>query len=209
MNLESDYPFEVLNREALKPHLETPADLVETKERYLREFVKQHKYSLAGEDTKALVVGRFQPPHAGHMYLIEAALSVANTVYVGIGSANKKDRNNPLPPEERKEIIADYLREKLGEQEFLRRVRFIKIDDVGDNDPWARSILAQTGPISAVVGNSNWVNRIFGQPEFENQGIQVLRPTVFARDRFEGKKLRMEFRSSGDLFPRKQPARVG
>lgn len=207
MNLESDYPFEVLDREALKPHLETPLDLVETKERYLKDFAEQNK--LVGKDTTALIVGRFQPPHAGHMYLIEAALSVADTVYVGLGSANKKDRNNPLPPQERKEIIADYLRETLGEQDFLRRVKFIEIDDIGDNDPWARSILAQTGPINAIVGNSNWVNGIFEQPAFRNQGIQVLRPTVFARDRFEGKMLRMKFRASGDLSPKKQHTPIG
>ena len=53
----------------------------------------------------ALLVGRFQPFHKGHLYLIKKALEVADQLIIGIGSANITDVNNPLDYEIRRKII--------------------------------------------------------------------------------------------------------
>ena len=44
----------------------------------------------------ALIVGRFQPFHKGHLFLIKKALEKANKIIIGIGSANIIDENNPI-----------------------------------------------------------------------------------------------------------------
>ena len=53
----------------------------------------------------ALIVGRFQPFHKGHLFLIKKALTLADKVVIGIGSANIIDVNNPIDFETRKKII--------------------------------------------------------------------------------------------------------
>jgi len=53
----------------------------------------------------ALIVGRFQPFHKGHLFLIKKALEKADKIIVGIGSANITDENNPIDYETRKKVI--------------------------------------------------------------------------------------------------------
>lgn len=54
----------------------------------------------------AVVIGRFQPVHNGHKYLLEQALAVANRVIVLVGSANKASNiKNPFSFDERSQMI--------------------------------------------------------------------------------------------------------
>ncbi|MEK7177332.1 MAG: adenylyltransferase/cytidyltransferase family protein [Patescibacteria group bacterium] len=53
----------------------------------------------------ALIVGRFQPFHKGHLFLIKKALEKADKIIVGIGSSNITDVNNPIDFETRKKEI--------------------------------------------------------------------------------------------------------
>ena len=53
----------------------------------------------------ALIVGRFQPFHNGHLFLFKKALSMADKIIFGIGSASIYDENNPLSYEQRKQMI--------------------------------------------------------------------------------------------------------
>lgn len=54
----------------------------------------------------AVVIGRFQPFHNGHKYLLEQALLLAEKVVVLVGSANKAvNIKNPFTFEERKNMI--------------------------------------------------------------------------------------------------------
>ena len=60
----------------------------------------------------ALIVGRFQPFHKGHLFLIKKALEKANKTIIGIGSSNIIDENNPI----------DLRREKkLSKQFFIKK----------------------------------------------------------------------------------------
>jgi len=86
-----------------------------------------------GKYKKALIVGRFQPFHLGHKYLIERALEFADSVIIVIGSSNIKDDKNPYSLEVRKNFIQEFLiQEKLSS----KVLEIISIEDVPNDDEW-------------------------------------------------------------------------
>lgn len=120
---------------------------------------------------KAVVLGRFQPFHKGHAKLIDEALTVAETVYVVIGSANcYPNIKNPFTVEQRQRLITDWYRNKYGAK-MMHRIRFESVSDYRYNDEkWkteVRSVIAeQTSDKVCMVGfdkdaDSYWL-REFG-----------------------------------------------
>src|SRR3989344_3683432 len=76
-----------------------------------------HKFSILLIMSKqkyqtGLVIGRFQPLHLGHKYLIEKALEVCDKLIIGIGSANKNDGKNPYPADMRVEFLKKFVNEE-------------------------------------------------------------------------------------------------
>ncbi|MEK7358233.1 MAG: adenylyltransferase/cytidyltransferase family protein, partial [Bdellovibrionota bacterium] len=54
----------------------------------------------------AVVIGRFQPFHAGHQELIESALTLAEKVVIVVGSAGAaRNLRNPFTADERIEMM--------------------------------------------------------------------------------------------------------
>lgn len=79
----------------------------------------------------AIVIGRFQPLHLGHLSLLEKAKEVADVVFVLIGSANRAPSiKNPFTYEERKEKIKQYM-----------ECVTIPLDDyLYDNKKWTKQV---------------------------------------------------------------------
>ena len=71
-----------------------------------------------------IVLGRFQPLHNGHVFLIEHALELAGNngrVTVAIGSAScQMEPRNPWTGEERKQMV----------ESWNDRVQVVLIDDI-------------------------------------------------------------------------------
>ncbi len=65
------------------------------------DFLKSFGERVQEKFETGLVIGRFQPFHAGHAFLIEQALEVSNNLVICIGSANKNDDTNPFSVKER------------------------------------------------------------------------------------------------------------
>lgn len=131
---------------------------------------------------KGFVLGRFQPFHKGHQYLIEKALEQCDRVIVGVGSANKQDEKNPFSFEERKKQIA----EALKKQDYFPRITsVISLDDNPNDDVWLAQLLEKAGKIEVVFGNNEWPNGIF-----EKAGFKVVRVPLFKRNIYEGTKIR-------------------
>lgn len=118
---------------------------------------------------KAVVNGRFQINHIGHLKMIEEALSVADTVYVLIGSANAyPNMQNPFRPAERKAMLL------AGMKDFgidPTRVEFAYIDDSNYVNPrWEADVRdavdEQTNDNITMVGykkdKNSWWLETFG-----------------------------------------------
>lgn len=88
----------------------------------------------------AVVIGRFNPMHNGHLALIKKAIeSVTGTVHVVLGSASKlPDFKNPLPLEKRRAVVSQVLR-NLGSP---RDIQIHAMDDVSTDEQWVMNINA-------------------------------------------------------------------
>src|SRR3989339_1409807 len=53
----------------------------------------------------SLVIGRFQPLHYGHLYLMKWATKLAGNFTIGIGSANIINQDNPFSIQERTTML--------------------------------------------------------------------------------------------------------
>lgn len=64
----------------------------------------------SGAEEFAVVIGRFQPPHRGHIYLLKEARKLCQKVIVVVGSTNQaRDTRNPWTFEERSQMLAHAL----------------------------------------------------------------------------------------------------
>ncbi len=139
----------------------------------------------------ALVIGRFQPFHPGHIYLIENALSVADKVIIGIGSSNLRDRDNPFSFEERLTMLKTWIeQERVGE----RIIKIVPIPDVPDDNEWIEMAMQATGMVDVVLGNNNWVNDLY-----RVKRVPVIETDMYKRHLYEGKKIRAKMRKNGEL----------
>lgn len=129
-----------------------------------------------------LVIGRFQPFHLGHKYLIDKALELCDKIIIGIGSSNITDSKNPFNLKAR----ANFLNEFISHTKIENRIeKIITIEDVPDDDEWLELILKKTGPVDVEIGDNEWSNGIF-----EKAGTPVVRVGYYKRNILEGTKIR-------------------
>ena len=151
------------------------------------EAIDRKKY-----DT-AFVIGRWQPPHRGHMRLIEEAARQADRVIIGIGSANVSDSDNPFSVDKRRRILELAIEENVllkGKIELI-----VPINDYDNDEFWYREVMRKTyGGIDVVLGRNEWVNGIFRE-----KNIPVIEPKLFHREVYEGTKIRDELRRDQEL----------
>lgn len=139
--------------------------------------------SIAMNYNTALLIGRFQPFHNGHLYLIKKALQSADKLIIGIGSANVTDENNPYSTSLRQQMI-----EIVAKKEKLSKkiVQIIPLEDFHNDKKWLDQIHKKSTKFDLVVGNNEWVNRIL-----EKAGYPILRVGYYQRYKFEGEKIRL------------------
>lgn len=158
---------------------------------------------------KGLVIGRFQPFHKGHTYLILKSLEFCEKIVIAIGSANRTfpkqkktaasihpryanrifleslktyKQDNPFNAGLRKKMIEEFI----GKEDVKQRVsKVIFLYDHPDDDVWLANALKKAGSIDVVIGNNAWVNTIF-----ENAGYKIKRVRHYKREMYEGKKIR-------------------
>ncbi len=129
-----------------------------------------------------LVIGRFQPFHLGHKYVIEKALKVCEKIYIGIGSSQIFDERNPYSTEKRKEFLNAFI-----ENEGIRDgvIGIVTTEDVADDDEWFADLIKKIPGTEVVIGDNEWVNGIF-----ERHAIPALRIGYYKRNILEGTKIR-------------------
>jgi len=85
----------------------------------------------------AVVIGRFQPIHNGHMKLIERALEEAKMVIIVLGSMDEQPSlKNPFSARARVDIIRSAVTQPADERLIFTGVR----DYCGDDDLWAKMV---------------------------------------------------------------------
>lgn len=134
-----------------------------------------------------LVIGRFQPLHYGHIFLMKQALQFATCIVIGIGSSNVSNVDNPFSPEQRQKMLIQAFERETEVKS--RVVGIVQLDDYHNDNYWLSETLKKTGGVDVVVGNNEWVNGIFERADYP-----VVRTSLYHRTHYEGKKIREKLR---------------
>lgn len=129
-----------------------------------------------------LLIGRFQPFHFGHLYLIKKSLETVDQLVIGIGSASIFDENNPLSYEQRRIIL-----KKVIEKENLKEriIKIVDLEDFFNDEKWLTNVKKKAGRFDLVIGNNEWINKIM-----ENASYLVKRISYYKRYLYEGWRIR-------------------
>ncbi|RYG22710.1 MAG: cytidyltransferase, partial [Burkholderiales bacterium] len=145
----------------------------------------------------AVVIGRWQLPHLGHLKLLEAALESASRVMIVIGSSHRsRDARNPFTWEERRDMILAMLP---GQAE---RISFVPVRDYYDDERWAKAVMASVKAVAgetrdiALIGHvkdatSGYLNRFPDWKRVDVKPLDGLDATALRKLYFESEDMDM------------------
>lgn len=146
-------------------------------------FEKKIKQSNENRYGIALFIGRFQPLHHGHIYILKNILKSKKKIKIGIGSSQISHTiNDPFTSEERKKFINAAL-EKRG---FSSRwYEIYNIPDIFNAKKWVDHVNSIVGEFDSIYSNSDWVRELF-----RNKGIKVEKKIAIFKKKFNGTNIR-------------------
>lgn len=106
--------------------------------------------------TLGLFIGRLNPPHIWHLWIIDKALLENDKVLLLIWISNKIDLDNPLTFEERRELL-EY------KYKWINNLVILPLEDTPTDEEWVKKIL------KILDKNFTWIKEInFYWWDFEN-----------------------------------------
>lgn len=118
----------------------------------------------------AVFIGRFQPPHLGHVAMLTHALSAAQSVIVVLGSAfQARTPKNPFTWQERQAMI-----EACFAPDQRERLQFLPIADFYDEARWVQAVQAGVQALVAPQA-ANTPARVALMAHFKDASSQYLR----------------------------------
>ena len=120
---------------------------------------------------RGLFIGRFQPLHNGHAYIIERALSEVDDLIIGIGSAESSHTSSdPLTSGERMEMILK-ASTVLGIRD---RIIPVPIRDVNRYSVWVSHVTSLVPRFDVVYTNNPLTGELFREAGFEVRGTAIV-----------------------------------
>ncbi len=134
---------------------------------------------------RALLFGRFQPFHKGHLAIVKWAMEKGYeeiVFLVGMASENYTPRN-PFTAGERIEMIRLSLKDEgLPLENFITATIRTLETSIGS----VYYVLSYVPRVDVILTRNPVISKIF-----EDAGIGVLEPPIFNRDKWRGEKIRM------------------
>lgn len=133
------------------------------------------------DDFNALLIGRFQPFHNGHLEVIRTILKECDYLTIGIGSAQYSHTyENPFTAGERHLMISRAL-EKDGVKNFF----LVPIVDINRYAVWVAHVASLVPPFKAVYSNNPLTKRLFSEA-----GYEVRASPLFNVELYSGTEIR-------------------
>ena len=130
---------------------------------------------------RALLIGRFQPFHNGHMEVVKYIVSKYDAVIIGIGSAQySHTTDDPFTAGERHLMISRSL-----ENAGIHNYYLVPIEDLHRNSIWVAHIESIAPPFDVVFANNPLTKRLFYE-----RGYKVETPPFYDRSKYSGKEVR-------------------
>lgn len=120
----------------------------------------------------ALLIGRFQPFHLGHLKQVERIVK-DYSVLIAIGSAQYSHTvNNPFTAGERIQMISETLRNR-GIDAII-----VPIDDVHRHSVWVSHVVSMLPPFDIVFTNEPLTKQLFKEMGYEVRWLPFFRRNV-------------------------------
>jgi nicotinamide-nucleotide adenylyltransferase len=169
----------------------------------------QKKFILTSSDKKrdnesskvALLIGRFQPLHHGHIYIINFILKNHNKIKIGIGSSQlSHKKNDPFTSDERMAFIETALEKR---DINPKRYHIYKIPDIFDAQRWVDHVISIVGNFDILYSNSDWVRELF-----LNKGYELGKKLGIFKKKFNGTNIRTLISKNNESWTKLVPNEV-
>jgi len=151
--------------------------------KFLYRWEKEWQSGTTAKTGPAVLIGRFQPFHRGHLLLLEEIINHQGKAIIIIGSKQySRVPENPFTYEERVRMIRESLPE-IGISEDI--VEIFGIDDKHDAPQWADEICSRLPPNAILYSNSVWIRNLFSA-----RGIQLAEILKFNFEEYNGTAIR-------------------
>ena len=131
----------------------------------------------------ALFIGRFQPLHHGHIYVLKNILKSNKKMKIGIGSSQLSHTlNDPFTSEERKKFLKCALEKRSISS---KRYEIYDIPDIFNAKKWVDHVISIVGEFNLVYSNSDWVRELFF-----NKRIKVEKKITIFKKKFNANNIR-------------------
>ena len=138
--------------------------------------------------TRAILIGRFQPFHNGHLRVVENVLTEVEELVIGIGSADvSHEPRDPFTAGERLMMI-----QKSLESEATTTYA-VPIEDLDRNAVWVSHVQSMSPWFDVAYANNPLVIRLF-----EEAGVEVRETEMFDRENLKGSEIRRLMLEGGD-----------
>lgn len=133
--------------------------------------------------TRGLLVGRFQPPHLGHLALIKHVLNEVDELIIAVAAAQiSHTKKNPLKAGERVMMLRKMLQNNdLDPDSYW----IIPTQDIMDNSLWVPHLQRLLPKFDVFFGNNPFTKMLF-----EEHGIETRQTPMFNREAFEASRIR-------------------
>ncbi len=131
----------------------------------------------------ALIIGRFQPFHNGHLQVVKEILDNddIDELVIGIGSSQyDHEKDNPFSFDERKDMISLSL-----EKEGIYNYSLIPISDIHNYPIWVEHVRKHVPNYDVVYTRSQLTKRLF-----EEAGDRVVETDLYDRKEYSGSEIR-------------------
>lgn len=137
-----------------------------------------------------LFIGRFQPFHFGHLWVIGNMLCEVDKGIIVIGSSQESGtERNPYTFKQRFDMINEVLKTNLPESKY----EIIGVQDVNDDNKWVDNVLTFAGKDNVIyTGNEKTENL------FKNQGVRIKKVELIGG--ISGTRVRKTIKEKGDLY---------
>ena len=144
--------------------------------------------------TNYIVLGRFQPFHIGHAFLVSKAFELAEdsdkvTICIGSGQAGG-DMQNPWYSDERKDMIEAWLLHQNHETD----VEVVIANDINDPPNWVEHASKVHGQGILVSSDENTIKL------YENSGFQTVYVSLENRENLAGWRVRNSAKMVSTIF---------
>ncbi len=135
------------------------------------------------QKSRAILIGRMQPVHNGHMQVINKILEEVDELIIGIGSAQlSHEQKDPFTAGERIVMLTQALAE-MGVDPS--RYYIIPMQDINFNAIWVSHVKMLTPPFSIIYTGNSLVKQLFSE-----EGIEVRQPPLYDRLHLSGTEVR-------------------